>query len=95
MNITELSESRKKIFTDKIISSSIYGESIIGKYCCEPFKNSVYTRVFVVGENIDIFGRCRVDGGKNVLGGGVHGLAARDDAVDRQVAQDIGDPFAR
>lgn len=54
MNITELSESRKKIFTDKIISSSIYGESIIGKYCCEPFKNSVYTRVFVVGENIII-----------------------------------------
>lgn len=54
MNITELSESSRKIFIDRIISSSMYGESIVEKYHCEPFKNSVYTRVFVVGENIII-----------------------------------------
>ena len=57
MDITEISnDNNRKIFKDKFISSSINGESIVNKYCSEPFKNSVYTRVYTTMENIIIKG---------------------------------------
>ena len=49
---------------------------------------SSHDDVLVVGQNEDGLGRDALDGGKDVLGGGIHGLTAGDDSVSGQVGED-------
>ena len=51
--------------------------------------------VLVVGEHKDNLCRGLLDGMKNVLGRGVHGLSALNDAVGAEIAEHTGKTFSR
>ena len=51
--------------------------------------------VLVVGQDEDLAAAGLADGVQQVIGGGIHGLAARDDLMDTQLAEDVGCPLAQ
>ena len=54
MDISEFKDANRRIFKDKMIVQSIDGDTISEKYCKNPFKNSIYTRITLSGNFVSI-----------------------------------------
>lgn len=54
MDISEFKDANRRYFKDEKIVESIDGHVISEKYCTNPFKNSIYTRIFQTGNSVSI-----------------------------------------
>ena len=64
----------------------------VGKVCC---LLGGHDDIFIVGQHKYPLGCCGVDGREDILGGGVHRLAAADHIVDAEVGEQLLDTVAR